>query len=298
MVPQEPLACVYPYCRTTYQNHDWWGACDHYLEVQVWTKGTWFYLTKNVCLPLLSQLGWLIGDNIPVNDVAVHHVCKMFDPDEERLTPEEIRGWYVKHSILNFQLQSPWLFSADAWNTPLIWWCHILWLHSMFQPFKKLGRRSTPWAMMKTMRSLMSRQVLRWRHCQMTWQSAGSHGHRIYGWRCGQKAYGFHCTALPLWWGHMRLSKVVSSSSGCSSWDIKLWVRTQWGSLSDCFHVVLALQKVWCCQKCIFSSILMPNIFVRLLTVFVFLWMMMKTYHHLEATKSGLATSFQVLNGV
>ena len=31
---------------------------------------------------------------------------------------------------------------------------------------------------------------------------------------------------------------------GCPSWMIKLWVRTCWGSLSDCFRTVLATQKV------------------------------------------------------
>jgi len=38
--------------------------------------------------------------------------------------------------------------------------------------------------------------------------------------------------------------KQLAAAQGCPSWDIKLWVRTRWGSLSDCFHVVLALQKV------------------------------------------------------
>ena len=31
---------------------------------------------------------------------------------------------------------------------------------------------------------------------------------------------------------------------GCSLLEIKLWIRTRWGSLSDCFRVTLALQKV------------------------------------------------------
>jgi len=38
--------------------------------------------------------------------------------------------------------------------------------------------------------------------------------------------------------------KQLATAQGCPSWDIKLWVRTQWGSLSDCFRVMLALQKV------------------------------------------------------
>jgi hypothetical protein len=38
-------------------------------------------------------------------------------------------------------------------------------------------------------------------------------------------------------------------SNGCSSWEIKLWVRTRWGSLSDCFRVVLSIKLV-----CILTS--------------------------------------------
>jgi len=38
--------------------------------------------------------------------------------------------------------------------------------------------------------------------------------------------------------------KQLAAAQGCPSWDIKLWVHTRWSSLSDCFHVVLALQKV------------------------------------------------------
>lgn len=37
----------------------------------------------------------------------------------------------------------------------------------------------------------------------------------------------------------------LSASHGCPRWEIKLWVRTRWGSLSDCFHVVLAQRKVY-----------------------------------------------------
>ena len=32
--------------------------------------------------------------------------------------------------------------------------------------------------------------------------------------------------------------------NGGTSWKIKLWVRTRWGSLSDCFCTVLAIPKV------------------------------------------------------
>ena len=45
--------------------------------------------------------------------------------------------------------------------------------------------------------------------------------------------------------------KKLGDILGCPQLEIKLWIRTRWGSLSDCFHVTLTLQKV---QK-MFSSL-------------------------------------------
>jgi len=44
--------------------------------------------------------------------------------------------------------------------------------------------------------------------------------------------------------------------NGCPTWEIRLWVRTRWESLSDCFRVVLAQQKVWLLICFFFST---PN---------------------------------------
>ncbi|KAM6491480.1 hypothetical protein JOM56_013049 [Amanita muscaria] len=35
----------------------------------------------------------------------------------------------------------------------------------------------------------------------------------------------------------------LANAQGCPQWEIKLWIRTHWGSLSDCFRTALALQK-------------------------------------------------------
>ena len=34
----------------------------------------------------------------------------------------------------------------------------------------------------------------------------------------------------------------LCNSNNCPAWEIKLWIHTHWGSLSDCFHVVLGVQ--------------------------------------------------------
>ena len=38
--------------------------------------------------------------------------------------------------------------------------------------------------------------------------------------------------------------KKICISRGCPPLEIKVWVRTRWGSLSDCFHVILNQRKV------------------------------------------------------
>ena len=38
--------------------------------------------------------------------------------------------------------------------------------------------------------------------------------------------------------------KRLGDMQGCPRLEIKLWIWTRWGSLSDCFHVTLTLQKV------------------------------------------------------
>ena len=37
----------------------------------------------------------------------------------------------------------------------------------------------------------------------------------------------------------------ICTTNGCQRWEIRLWVWTCWGSLSDCLAVTLSIQKVW-----------------------------------------------------
>ena len=41
------------------------------------------------------QFGWLVGDNISVNDVAAWYVCKELKPRARKLNAKEIHGQYV-----------------------------------------------------------------------------------------------------------------------------------------------------------------------------------------------------------
>ena len=44
---------------------------------------------------ILVQFGWLVGDNVSVNDVAAQYVSKELKPRSRKLNPKEIRGRYV-----------------------------------------------------------------------------------------------------------------------------------------------------------------------------------------------------------
>ncbi len=40
-------------------------------------------------------MGWFVGDNVTVNDVAVRYVCRTVDPSAQVYDPLEMRGRYA-----------------------------------------------------------------------------------------------------------------------------------------------------------------------------------------------------------
>ena len=90
--------------------------------------------------------------------------------------------------------------------------------------------------------------------------------------------------------------KRIATSLGCLSWEIKLWICTCWGSLSDCFRTVLAIQKV--CRASFFYDLLAHDFgCFRLLTSSVALLMVMKTYCPLQTERNGPTTYFLEQSG-
>ena len=73
--------------------------------------------------------------------------------------------------------------------------------------------------------------------------------------------------------------KCISVSMSCPSWDIKLWICTCWGSLSDCFHVVLIQQKV-CALPLVSLLVIILILLNSLSTAFAELQMVNLTFHH------------------
>lgn len=88
----------------------------------------------------------------------------------------------------------------------------------------------------------------------------------------------------------------IATSLGCPSWEIKLWVRTRWGSLSDCFRTVLAIQKV--CSILLFHGLSMAALShanfgcPRGLTVSAASLTMKRSYHPSPTTRNGPTICF------
>ena len=75
--------------------------------------------------------------------------------------------------------------------------------------------------------------------------------------------------------------------------QLRLWVRTRWGSMSNCLESTLAIQKV-----CVIYHLAREtaDTFIRRLIISVLLPMAMKICHH-SKKRNGLTTIFQCLNG-
>ena len=86
----------------------------------------------------------------------------------------------------------------------------------------------------------------------------------------------------------------LCQSNNCPTWEIKLWIHTRWGSLSDCFRVVLGVQCI--CAFVHFPILLL--IFICRLSIYsVFSLMKMKTSHPWRTAKIGATLSLLEWNG-
>jgi hypothetical protein len=75
--------------------------------------------------------------------------------------------------------------------------------------------------------------------------------------------------------------------------QLRLWVRTRWGSMSNCLESTLAIQKVCVAYHLARENF---NVFIRQLIISVLPPMAMKICHHLKK-RNGPSTIFQRLNG-
>ena len=50
---------------------------------------------KGIRIYIFYQFGWLVSDNVSVNDMAVRYVCKELKPHARKLNAKKICGWFV-----------------------------------------------------------------------------------------------------------------------------------------------------------------------------------------------------------
>jgi hypothetical protein len=91
--------------------------------------------------------------------------------------------------------------------------------------------------------------------------------------------------------------KKLGDMQGCPQWEIKLWIRTRWGSLSDCFRVTLALQKVDYSVYYFHLLTISCPLTTRHLISSVCLPTLKRLYHLLHPERSGPIIGCQHLNG-
>ena len=94
LVHQEPSSHIPPDCGMSYWTSNWARVGGFDKKVLVRGSGALYVyaIYYNYCLRHIGQVGGFIGDNVTVNDVAIHHVCWMFDSQGIHLQAEEVHG--------------------------------------------------------------------------------------------------------------------------------------------------------------------------------------------------------------
>ncbi|KAF9455546.1 hypothetical protein BDZ94DRAFT_662561 [Collybia nuda] len=174
-----------------------------------------------------NKLGWMVGDNVTVNDVAIRVLCKILDPSQQALVPHEVRGRCINHTT------------------------HLSAAHFV----KALG----------IPKLLKSKQRL---HATGAMESSDDESDdeddfdinismdidaddyetealTITDYDAGDvvgKLMAFINQLRGSSEGTRDFLKTCCIRNGSKPLELKLWVRTRWGSLSDCFQVAIAQQ--------------------------------------------------------
>jgi hypothetical protein len=217
-------------------------------------KVSQWFLNPNIRLIYLSiQFGWLIGDNVPVNDVAVRHVCKTLDPWAERLDAKEVRGRYVFFNFFTLLLGlSPLIcivYCRCIEHSIHLMACHFVTALNVPGIGRTKAKIHAPDSAQQEVNEFEESFDV---DISMEVEASSDDAEAMLAAFDDTFEAGDVVGKLMAFIAQLRacsddvreyLSQ-LSTSLGCPSWEIKLWVRTRWGSLSDCFRTVLAIQKV------------------------------------------------------
>ncbi|KAM6492668.1 hypothetical protein JOM56_012392 [Amanita muscaria] len=209
-----------------------------------------------------DKLSAMVGDNVTVNDVVVRRVCQTLDPERQKLIAKQIRGCCINHTVnlmcVRF-VKALGIPAASAINRQI----HGATCMNEDDDFEAGGS---------------SDGVLLWEN-DVILDEDRTEGvdpdlvdeyeddldidtsHEIEATADGEEAMlstlvtefdaGDVTGKLMAFINQIRSSgeptriflKELCVSNGCSPREIKLWVRTRWTSLSDCFETVLIMRK-------------------------------------------------------
>ena len=277
LVHQEPSSCIQPDCGTSYWTSGWARAGGFDKKVWVWGSGAWYtafydsYFLRNLKALICGQRKFVDG------------VCHIWRYGIILLTPNIYRC--IEHTI------------------------YIMAAHFI----KKLnirGLQSTKHALSQNnSATLQNGENLDDKYGKdfniemcMEAEASPTEADAILEAYSTDFVVGDTVGKLMAFISQMQASSEVTQvylcelcqSNNCPTWEIKLWICTHWGSLSDCFCVVLGVQRV--CTFVHFPILLL--IFVcRLLIYSVFSLMKMKTSHPWQMAKIGATLSLLEQNG-
>ncbi|KIL62449.1 hypothetical protein M378DRAFT_759477 [Amanita muscaria Koide BX008] len=181
-----------------------------------------------------DKLGWIVCDNVSVNDVGVSYACTEINANT--LDPKEERGRCIEHT---FHLMA-WHFikalGIPALATSRRRICQDASSEDDGTGNDGKGNGDNDDFDVDTSMEVEAAEddVLAIREASNPMFDAGD----VIG-----KLMAFIAQLRSCDEGVRGYLKMICTSQGCPPWDIRLWVRTRWRSLSDCFHVFLCQRK-------------------------------------------------------
>lgn len=176
-----------------------------------------------------DKLGWIVCDNVSVNDVGVSYACTEINANT--LDPKEVRGRCIEHT---FHLMA-WHF-IKALRIPALATSRRRICQDASSEDDGTGNGDDDDFDVDTSMEVEAAEddVLAIREASNPMFDAGDVVGKLMAFiaqlrSCDEDVRGY--------------LKTICTSQGCPPWDIRLWVRTRWRSLSDCFHVFLCQRK-------------------------------------------------------
>ncbi|KAM6502733.1 hypothetical protein JOM56_002710 [Amanita muscaria] len=176
-----------------------------------------------------DKLGWIVCDNVSINDVGVSYACTEINANT--LGPKEARGRCIEHT---FHLMA--CHFIKALKIPALATNRRPIHQDASSEDDGTGNGDDDDFDVDTSMEVEAAEddVLAIREASNPMFDAGDVVGKLMAFIAQLRSCDEDVRAY---------LKMICTSQGCPPWDIRLWVRTRWRSLSDCFHVFLCQRK-------------------------------------------------------